>query len=135
MDDAESVVTGMRARLLGLVAALVLGIAMLAMPEAQGGGSHGLTWSFSQGGIEAKFRGYHYNDTVGENPVAWTSNVQYTCLQGVRLTHSFNQMTWKYSVHPHNLVVQSGPFGATTVSSLHYSQHCLNGVGTTRTLN
>ncbi|MEX2323524.1 MAG: hypothetical protein WEA29_07110 [Acidimicrobiia bacterium] len=121
----------------GAAAAAALALLVVAIgfvPPADASGSHGQNWSFTQGGIVGTFRGYHYNSAY-DNPVAYTTNVQYTCYQGVRLTHSQSQMGWKYSVYPHTYVDQYGPVFTTTVSSLHYSQHCWNLAGLTRTLN
>lgn len=114
------------------VAALaLLVVAVGLVPPADASGSHGQNWSFTQGGIVGTFRGYHYNSAY-DNPVAWTSNIQYTCEQRVRLTHSQGITGWA-TAQP--TAVISGPVGATTVSSEHHSKHCWNLAGLTRTLS
>jgi len=93
----------------------LLGVLLLALgfgPPADATGNHSKTWSFTQGGVEAKFYGAHYN-TAYDNAHALTANVQATCQQRVRLTHSQLQMAWKVSVHPHTIVDQWGPYGTT----------------------
>lgn len=106
-------------------AATIAAVALVVLPVSAHPASHGQNWSFTQGGIVGTFRGYHYPSEY-DNPVAWTSNIQVTCEQRVRLTHSATQMAWKFSVHPHTLVVQSGPVGTTVVRSHHQSRHCWN---------
>ncbi|MEX2323519.1 MAG: hypothetical protein WEA29_07085 [Acidimicrobiia bacterium] len=115
-----------------LVATLVLGVAFWAAPDAGASGSHGQTWSFTQSGVVAKFRGYHYNSAY-DQPGAWTTNIDTTCYEAVRLTHSQAQLGWYYG-YP-TAYSAMGPVGAVTVSSLHRGWHCLNDATATYTLN